>query len=245
MTTIDRPTAASNAHLVGFGRLPDSIRLDRPQLLGLLRVLHTDGRRPADGASDRVLERLHRARRGNAGGGADLPAPVCLLADLLTVLEHTSMPLSQLTLCHVGDARTEQARALLTAGSLLGLDVRLAAPQRWWPADSVVAQAEGLAVVSGARLLITADAGRAVAGADVVVAGTWDGRPVWDGNGSAPAEFVVDRALLDSCGGPHPLILCSHPENCASAAAPRALAHAQLRNRRRVAEILSGTRFLS
>ncbi len=55
--------------------------------------------------------------------------PTQMLADILTMMEHTDKPLSQVTYAFMGDGRFNMARSYLVTGALLGMDVRIVAPQ--------------------------------------------------------------------------------------------------------------------
>jgi ornithine carbamoyltransferase len=55
----------------------------------------------------------------------------------------------------------------------LGMDFALACPEGYLPNPDIVTQAEGLAAVSGASLLITHDTAAAVAGAHTVYTDVW------------------------------------------------------------------------
>jgi ornithine carbamoyltransferase len=67
--------------------------------------------------------------------------PTQMLADVLTMRDHSAKPLEEVTLCYCGDARNNTASSLLVTGALLGLDVRIAAPGSLLPADEVRATA--------------------------------------------------------------------------------------------------------
>ncbi len=59
--------------------------------------------------------------------------PTQMLADILTMRDHTDKPLEQVSYCYLGDARNNTANSLLVTGALLGMDVRIAAPDDLWP----------------------------------------------------------------------------------------------------------------
>ena len=59
--------------------------------------------------------------------------PTQMLADVLTMRDHSAKPLEEVTLCYLGDARNNTANSLLVTGALLGLDVRIAAPEELLP----------------------------------------------------------------------------------------------------------------
>ena len=75
--------------------------------------------------------------------------PTQMLADVLTMRDHSSGPFDEVTYCYLGDARNNTANSLLVTGALLGADVRLAAPQALWPSAEVQDIAGRLAVGSG------------------------------------------------------------------------------------------------
>ena len=81
--------------------------------------------------------------------------PTQMLADILTMRDHTDRPLAQVAYCYLGDARNNTANSLLVTGALLGMDVRIAAPEALWPSAEVRSIAYGLASSSGARLSVT------------------------------------------------------------------------------------------
>ncbi|MGQ0842869.1 MAG: hypothetical protein ACT4QF_01920 [Sporichthyaceae bacterium] len=236
---LEQPTAAAAAETVPAVR---GARFDRAEMLSVLGSARWTKLPPTTGADDAVLDRLRSARRSESGPTVDLPTPVITLADLLTLAEHTQVPLPEVAVCYVGDGRTERAASLLLAGAVLGMDVRIAAPPAMWPADADLEQAEDIAAVTGARLLVTSDAGHAVLGADGVLAGSWDGRSVLAADLVAPAAYTVDAALLASCGVAGVVTLVLEPSRRIARGAPCGGAGDQVRNRRVVADLLRAMR---
>src|SRR5690554_7829758 len=57
--------------------------------------------------------------------------------------------------------------------SKMGMDVRLCAPPGCWPDAGIRRQAEQIASTTGARILISEDIDRAVAGVDFVYTDVW------------------------------------------------------------------------
>jgi len=55
--------------------------------------------------------------------------PTQMLADVLTMTEHSPKPLHDIAYAFVGDGRNNMANSLLLVGSKLGMDVRIAAPR--------------------------------------------------------------------------------------------------------------------
>jgi ornithine carbamoyltransferase len=99
--------------------------------------------------------------------------PTQMLADMLTMREHSTRPLSGISYCYLGDARNNTARSLLVTGALLGMDVRVAAPAGLWPDEELRGIAEKLAGDSGAHLMVTEDVAAAVDGVDFLYTDVW------------------------------------------------------------------------
>lgn len=105
--------------------------------------------------------------------GTDAWRPTQMLADVLTMRDHTAKPLEEVCYCYLGDGRNNTANSLLVTGALLGMDVRICAPEALWPSPEVRGIAENLAVGSGARLTVTSEIEAAVAGADFIYTDGW------------------------------------------------------------------------
>ncbi len=116
--------------------------------------------------------------------------PTQMLADILTMTEHYDGPLEAIAFCFLGDGRNNVARSLLVTGSLLGMDVRIAAPRELWPPTDVLDSAHRLAADSGARILVTDDATRGVAGVDFVYT------DVWVSMGESDADWAARVPIL-------------------------------------------------
>jgi ornithine carbamoyltransferase len=95
--------------------------------------------------------------------------PTQILADFLTFEEHIPKPLDEVSFCYLGDARFNMADSYLVGGAKLGMDVRIASPEKLWPRQEIVDLAKGIAEQSSARITITADIEEAVRGADVLL----------------------------------------------------------------------------
>ena len=99
--------------------------------------------------------------------------PTQILADMLTMTEHSDKHLQDIAYCYLGDARNNMGNSLMIGGCKLGMDVRLCAPEALWPADDLVKTAHQIADETGARLTITADVDEGVSGVDFVYTDVW------------------------------------------------------------------------
>ena len=132
--------------------------------------------------------------------------PTQMLADILTMRDHTAKPLTEVAYCYLGDGRNNTANSLLVTGCLLGMDVRICAPGPLQPAPGVQAIAGGLAAASGARMTVTADLTAAVAGADFLYTDVWlsMGEPAgeWDARIDALLPYQVNAEAMAATGNP-------------------------------------------
>ena len=99
--------------------------------------------------------------------------PTQMLADMLTMRDHSQAPLEEVSYCYIGDGRNNTANSLLVTGALLGMDTRICGPRALWPGDDIVAIAHTLAERSGARLTVTENLEQAVRGADFLYTDVW------------------------------------------------------------------------
>jgi len=102
---------------------------------------------------------------------SDLYHPCQALADVFTLRERFG-ELRGLKLAFVGDGNNV-AHSLMLSAVRLGVDFAISTPQGYAPNADIVAQAEGLAAVSGARLQVTNDPAKAVSGANAVYTDVW------------------------------------------------------------------------
>jgi len=132
--------------------------------------------------------------------------PTQMLADVLTMMEHSDKPLHQISYAFVGDGRNNVANSLLLVGSKLGMDVRIGAPRELWPSEEHVALCRGFAAESGARVTITDDPVEAVRGVDFVHTDVWVsmGEPIesWGERIDLLLPFQVNPELMAAAENP-------------------------------------------
>ncbi|MDH6453505.1 MULTISPECIES: ornithine carbamoyltransferase [unclassified Streptomyces] len=130
--------------------------------------------------------------------------PTQMLADVLTMTEHTAKPVREIAFAYLGDARFNMGNSYLITGALLGMDVRIVAPKTYWPAQDVVERARALAVDSGARITLTESPAEGVLGADFVATDVWvsmgEPKSVWDERIAALGPYAVTMDVLRATG---------------------------------------------
>lgn len=139
-------------------------------------------------------------------GLTDAFHPTQILADLLTMREHSGKPLSQISFCFIGDAGNNMGDSLLIGGAKMGMDVRLCAPRGCWPDQAIVTEAKAIAEETGARVEVTEDIGLAVEKCDFIHTDVWlsMGEPPekWAERIALLLPYQVNAALMHKTGNP-------------------------------------------
>ena len=137
--------------------------------------------------------------------------PTQMLADILTMREHSNKHLDEIAYCYLGDARNNTARSLLVTGALLGMDVRIAAPVHLWPDADLRATVDKIATDTGARVLVTEDVAEGVRGVDYLYTDVWVsmGEPVesWDERIAELLPYQVNEGVVRLTGNPRVLFM--------------------------------------
>jgi ornithine carbamoyltransferase len=130
--------------------------------------------------------------------------PTQVLADLLTMMEHSVKPLQDISFCYLGDGHGNMGDSLLIGAAKMGMDFRMAAPESLRPNDKLVAQCLEISRHTGARIAITEDVASAVKGVDFVYTDVWVsmGEPdrAWKERIRLLKSYQVNRQVLDMTG---------------------------------------------
>jgi ornithine carbamoyltransferase len=133
--------------------------------------------------------------------------PTQILADVLTMTEHTYKHLPDIAYCFLGDARNNMGNSLMVGGCKLGMDVRLCGPKHLWPEEELVAQCREIAAETGARLTLTDDVAKAVKSADYLYTDVWVsmGEPdsVWEERVKLLKPYQVNAKAMKMTGNPN------------------------------------------
>lgn len=132
--------------------------------------------------------------------------PTQVLADLLTMMEHSDKPLSQVSFCYCGDARYNMANSLMAGAAKMGMDFRAAAPKKYWPAKELIDQCKEIAKETGAKILVTEDVNAAVKGVDFIYTDVWvsmgEAPSLWEERIREMLPYQVNKALMERTGNP-------------------------------------------
>lgn len=115
--------------------------------------------------------------------------PTQILADFLTMDEHSKKHLSDISFCYLGDASNNVGNSLLVGATKMGMDVRLCGPNHLWPNDELVATCRSIAKQTGARISLTDSVSDGVQGVDFLYTDVWVSM-------GEPDEVWADRIAL-------------------------------------------------
>ncbi len=133
--------------------------------------------------------------------------PTQMLADFLTMIEHSDKPVGQIAYCYLGDARFNMGNSLMVMGCKMGMDVRICAPRSLWPAEELVATCREIAAETGARLTLTESVDEGVKGVDFLHTDVWvsmgEPKAVWDERIALLKPYQVNMEAVKKTGNPN------------------------------------------
>ena len=133
--------------------------------------------------------------------------PTQILADLLTMMEHSDKPLHQISFAYLGDARNNMGNSLMIGAAKMGMDFRAVAPTAVQPDSKLVATAKEIAAETGAKITITDDVDSGVKGCDFLVTDVWvsmgEPKEVWKERIALLKDYQVTKAMMDKTGNPN------------------------------------------
>jgi len=132
--------------------------------------------------------------------------PTQVLADLLTMEEHSKKKLNKISFCYLGDARNNMGNSLLVGGAKMGMDVRLCAPKANWPEEQLVKKCMEIAHETGAKITITEKVKEGVTGVDFLYTDVWLslGEPAekWEERIKLMKPYQVNMNVIKLTGNP-------------------------------------------
>ena len=132
--------------------------------------------------------------------------PTQILADFMTMLEHSDKPLNKIAFCYMGDARNNMGNSLMVGAAKMGMDFRAAAPGKCQPAAELVEKCREIAKTTGAKITITDNVDEAVKGVDFLYTDVWVsmGEPdsVWEERIRLLKPYQVNMDVVRKTGNP-------------------------------------------
>ncbi len=132
--------------------------------------------------------------------------PTQILADFLTMMEHSDKPLHQVSFAYCGDARNNMGNSLMVGAAKMGMDFRAVAPKAMWPEEELVKTCKEIAKETGASITLTEDVEKGVKGVDFLYTDVWVsmGEPdeVWEERIKLMLPYQVNMDMVKKTGNP-------------------------------------------
>ncbi len=132
--------------------------------------------------------------------------PTQILADFLTMMEHSDKPLSQISFAYLGDARNNMGNSLMVGAAKMGMDFRAVAPAICHPEEELVKQCEAIAKETGAKITITDNVDEGVKGVDFLYTDVWvsmgESDEAWAERIEQMKPYQVNMEMIKKTGNP-------------------------------------------
>ena len=133
--------------------------------------------------------------------------PTQVLADFMTMMEHSTKPLNQITFCYLGDARNNMGNSLMVGAAKMGMDFRAAAPEPCQPKKDLQNQCKEIAKQTNAKITVTDNVEKAVKGCDFLYTDVWvsmgEPKEAWEKRIKLLTPYQVNKKVLEMTGNPH------------------------------------------
>lgn len=133
--------------------------------------------------------------------------PTQILADFLTMTEHTDKPLDKVSFAYLGDARNNMGNSLMVGAAKMGMDFRAVAPKEVQPDEELVAKAREIAKETGATITLTDNVEEGVKGCDFIYTDVWvsmgEAEEVWKQRIELLKPYQVNKAVMEATENPN------------------------------------------
>ena len=133
--------------------------------------------------------------------------PTQILADFLTMMEHSDKPLHQVSFAYLGDAKNNMGNSLMVGAAKMGMDFRAVAPKQCWPEEELVAKCREIAKETGAKITLTENVEEGVKGVDFLYTDVWVsmGEPasVWEERIKLLTPYQINMNVVKATQNPN------------------------------------------
>lgn len=163
------------------------------------------------GSSQKLVEQLaHFSGIPVYNGLTDEDHPTQVLADFMTIREHSKKPLEQIKMVYVGDGRNNMASALMIGAAKVGMHFVVSTPLELHPTEAFLHSLQQDLKRSKGTIEVIVDPKEAVKGADVVYTDVWVSMGEEDKMEeriTLLAPYKVDSTLMKQTGNDDVLFL--------------------------------------
>lgn len=133
--------------------------------------------------------------------------PTQILADFLTMMEHSDKPLNQVSFAYLGDARNNMGNSLMVGAAKMGMDFRAVAPDICHPDKDLVDKCNAIAKETGAKITITDNVDEGVKGVDFLYTDVWvsmgEDDDAWAERIEQMKPYQVNMEMVKKTGNPN------------------------------------------
>jgi len=130
--------------------------------------------------------------------------PTQVLADFLTIMEHTDKPIDKVKFAYLGDARNNMGNSLMIGAAKMGIDFRSIAPEKLKTDANIVKEAKKISKETDAKILITDDVAKGVKGCDFLCTDVWvsmgESESVWEERIELLKPYQINRSVMEMAG---------------------------------------------
>jgi len=130
--------------------------------------------------------------------------PTQVLADLLTMREHSIKPLQEIKFAYLGDARNNMGNSLMVGAAKMGMDFRAAAPEVCQPDEELQASCKAIASKTGGKITVTNNVAEAVKDCDFLYTDVWvsmgEPKEVWANRIALLKPYQVNKQVMGLTG---------------------------------------------
>jgi len=132
--------------------------------------------------------------------------PTQVLADFLTMREHSDKPLNRIAFAFLGDARNNMGNSLMIGAAKMGMDFRSVSPKELQPDQMLVSKALAIAKETGSKITITESIESGVKACDFLCTDVWVsmGEPedVWKERIEQLSPYQVNSNVIQMTDNP-------------------------------------------
>jgi len=133
--------------------------------------------------------------------------PTQILADFMTMMEHSDKPLHEIKFAYVGDAQNNMGNSLMIGAAKMGMDFRAIAPKEVQPEAELVNQANEIAKATGAKITVTNNMEAGLKDCDYIYTDVWvsmgEADEVWKKRIELLKPYQVNKKAMEMTGNPN------------------------------------------
>jgi ornithine carbamoyltransferase len=130
--------------------------------------------------------------------------PTQILADFMTMREHTHKHLSDIRFAFMGDGRNNMAKSLAVGAAKMGLALAVGAPLQLHPDETFIQHLAAITKITGGSVIFETDPQKAVAEADFIYTDVWlsmgEDQSLWADRIELLQPYQVNAALMAATG---------------------------------------------